>query len=755
MSLDSPRSSKRRKLNDDPTTRSLTTSSPSRAKQALSASKPRVTYGGRAKKGEDVIEDATDVMSPPAVNGANTNGHREREASPAGSLDELLSPTQKRSRTTLPAMAGMQNTMDLDSGGNPAAAESDECAGITTRLSGRQRKKPRRYSVEMIPAIEPAKASSPSTGKKRPPRGTSISGGVVTHEAPTPTTTQRKRGRPRKNPLTEENSVWPDLQNLENPFSAQSTKSITSTSSKAIARTTPSNPVHRVEASPSKIGPLPRQSPTPRAKSVSVPQTIQAQSQKRNHADAERAKKVLGDPKHRNDFEQLRHLILQRISGHRTTPLLYLEDEYQKVHTMIQNTVVAGEGNSMLVIGPRGCGKTALINRAINSVAIKHEKDFHVIRLNGFLHTDDKIALKEIWRQLGQEMDSIENQQAGPGNYADVFASLLALLSHTPEESISDSNSVTTSKSVIFVIDEFDLFAAHPRQTLLYNLFDIAQSRKAPIAVFGVTTRIDVTESLEKRVKSRFSHRSIYVPVPKSVTQFRDICQSILAPDNEGLETDGDIMPKDTSAGLTISSDVLDAWKTYLTWLLQENDIVASQMRRIFYQEKNVKAFISLCFSPIASVAAEGLDVFGDFMQSSEASPDSKLHLLSSLSELELCLLIAAARLDIILDTDTCNFNMAYDEYAGLVERFRLQSSSSGAAASGVAAKAWSKDAALGAWESLEQSGLLVPCVGSGVGTGTEGSKVAKLCKVDVSLEEIGASGVSMSNALLRWCRSI
>lgn len=27
------------------------------------------------------------------------------------------------------------------------------------------------------------------------------------------------------------------------------------------------------------------------------------------------------------------------------------------------------------------------------------------MRLNGFIHTDDKLALKEIWRQLGKEME--------------------------------------------------------------------------------------------------------------------------------------------------------------------------------------------------------------------------------------------------------------------------------------------------------------------------------------------------------------
>lgn len=34
-----------------------------------------------------------------------------------------------------------------------------------------------------------------------------------------------------------------------------------------------------------------------------------------------------------------------------------------------------------------------------------HRQNFHVVRLNGFVQTDDKLALREIWRQLGREME--------------------------------------------------------------------------------------------------------------------------------------------------------------------------------------------------------------------------------------------------------------------------------------------------------------------------------------------------------------
>ncbi len=123
-------------------------------------------------------------------------------------------------------------------------------------------------------------------------------------------------------------------------------------------------------------------------------------------------------------------------------------------------------------------------------------------------------------------------------NYADTLAALLALLSH-PSEISDAAGAGVTSRSVIFVIDEFDLFTTHARQTLLYNLFDIAQARKAPIAILGLTSRIDVVESLEKRVKSRFSHRSVYLSLPKSLPAYWDICRQGLAVDLEDMDDEG------------------------------------------------------------------------------------------------------------------------------------------------------------------------------------------------------------------------
>lgn len=236
------------------------------------------------------------------------------------------------------------------------------------------------------------------------------------------------------------------------------------------------------------------------------------------------------------ELNLLKTIVLDRISGKRPVPLVGLDDPYNAVHQLIEHTVTAGEGNSILLIGARGSGKTALVNKALTEVSKDNGHDYHVVRLNGFIHTDDKIALREIWRQLGKEME-LEEENGGVGkSYADALTTLLALLSHPSEHTGEYTEHV--AKAVVFVMDEFDLFAQHPRQTLLYNLFDIAQSRKAPIAVLGLTTHIDVANSLEKRVKSRFSHRYVHLSVAKTFTAFQEICKANLLVQPESLSVE-------------------------------------------------------------------------------------------------------------------------------------------------------------------------------------------------------------------------
>ena len=413
--------------------------------------------------------------------------------------------------------------------------------------------------------------------------------------------------------------------------------------------------------------------------------------------------------------QELLEIIKEDVMGHLTsTRLKPIVGEnhlmaYRKVYKVLEHTVLAGEGNSMLLIGARGTAKSTVVDTALLQLRNEYQDDFHVVQLNGFFQTDDKLALKEIWRQLGKEMNVEDGSMDDRGNYADTLASLLALLSQ-PGELLLGEKRETASKSVIFVLNEFDLFTSHPRQTLLYNLFDIAQSRKAPIAVLGLTTRIDIVENLEKRVKSRFSHRYVHFSLPKTYLAFLDIIKAILLalpPDSATTQWPSNQMLSASRLSSLIKTygprfrSFHATWCNYISSLLSA-PVLETYLKRTYHQTKSTSTFLNSALLPIASISPTNLPTPASFLQNTLHPSDSKLDLLPSLSELQLALLIAAARLDIILETDTCNFNMAYNEYTSLAQRARAQASASGALALGGSqggGKVWGRERAIGAWE--------------------------------------------------------
>lgn len=197
-------------------------------------------------------------------------------------------------------------------------------------------------------------------------------------------------------------------------------------------------------------------------------------------------------------------------------------NEYQKIIELINRTSEHGESNSALIIGTAGSGKTTVINHLLNVIQKSQLKLYFILQmitsilskllpkpefqkntltvnLNGYIHTDDALALKSITKQMKLET-------AVDGKVFTTFADNLAFLLDCLR-----SGNRQKSKSVIFILEEFDLFCDHNNQTLIYNLFDVAQSAQAPICVIGLTRRNDVIELLEKRVKSRFSHRQIFL----------------------------------------------------------------------------------------------------------------------------------------------------------------------------------------------------------------------------------------------------
>jgi origin recognition complex subunit 4 len=248
-----------------------------------------------------------------------------------------------------------------------------------------------------------------------------------------------------------------------------------------------------------------------------------------------------------------------------------------------------------------------------------------VIRLSGHVQQNDRLAMREIARQLLQQTgasfldpsadesdededraieDAEENpflDGAKPDGSAAAVSVRLPPTAHLPS---LISTLPTLGRPVIVLLDAFDLFAMHARQALLYCLLDTVQHSQAAasgahyqsaqsaspskgkgkavkaddaemagpalvtswsgLAVVGVTTRVDTLELLEKRVKSRFSGRILRTSAPGQWNTWSKVIRGILSsslPNYDSVEDD-------------LSVQWTDMWITAIDKFLQDSAVI-------------------------------------------------------------------------------------------------------------------------------------------------------------------------------------
>ncbi|KAJ4481573.1 origin recognition complex subunit 4 C-terminus-domain-containing protein [Lentinula edodes] len=224
----------------------------------------------------------------------------------------------------------------------------------------------------------------------------------------------------------------------------------------------------------------------------------------------------------------------------------------EKLSELLDGTVTRGEGNSCLLLGPRGSGKTQTIELCISNL----KETPVVIRLSGLVQTNDRLAMRELSRQLSSQVspallpeeirgaandESLEDDDDNP--FLDTPAEAVELSVPTAHMHSLIACIPTLGRPTIVILDAFDLFTDHPRQSFLYSLLDTVQSCRAGgrnngFAVVGVTSRMDTLMALEKRVKSRFSGRMIRTSASIKASQAKNITRALLTPSLEDYKVD-------------------------------------------------------------------------------------------------------------------------------------------------------------------------------------------------------------------------
>lgn len=233
-----------------------------------------------------------------------------------------------------------------------------------------------------------------------------------------------------------------------------------------------------------------------------------------------------------------------------------LGEQWRNLRATISSTM-QGEGNSAVLVGARGTGKSLLLKSVLRSLDAEDDDagpNYHLVQLDGAIQTTDRLSMRELARQLVkkgaiklpkegernainfgldeedvsldheieevQELtidanatDELREEDAERQAVTSAILSSVTNTTSTILTLLSTGADSTKALPLIITLSSFDLYTSRPRQALLYVLLDAVQagSYTPGLCVIGMTSRLDTTDLLEKRVKSRFGGRTINV----------------------------------------------------------------------------------------------------------------------------------------------------------------------------------------------------------------------------------------------------
>lgn len=317
------------------------------------------------------------------------------------------------------------------------------------------------------------------------------------------------------------------------------------------------------------------------------------------------------------------------------------DSNFSKLKFIISNSINEGCNNSVLLLGPRGCGQQEVLNLVLEDLKVEYPEIISAVRLDGILHCDDNCALKEIAKQLCSENQLLFSKMASSDDNTQFMIAVLREygLAH---------------KTVLFVLDEFDLFA-QGKQRLLYSLLDAMQSVTSQAVVIGLSCRLDADQLLEKRVRSRFSHRKLLF-LPPSKDDIMGLLKHILT------------LPKDS----TFSRDYAITFNAKLHNIVGDHRF-ADILDALSDADSSVHHLLNFLFLVVCNLTLDpGFLSFENFKAAlTSLQRPYKLENLQGCSVLELYILACMKRLE-DKEQNSYNFNSVMIEYKEIHDSYRI-----------------------------------------------------------------------------------
>jgi Cdc6-like AAA superfamily ATPase len=301
---------------------------------------------------------------------------------------------------------------------------------------------------------------------------------------------------------------------------------------------------------------------------------------------------------------------------------------------------------SAFIQGPRGSGKTLLLNRVLQALedeisqtratAVDHNESaaavplFRMVYINGLVVPGHSVTtiVREILQQLsdaaqqetmarkrakrdavGSKVGSQQDGRCDDHEEEDRLGKLL----HLKQTSFSNQLQLLTEIiqlasvdgiPILFVLDELETFLSHGGQLLMYHLLDRISTEGSFCSLIGLTCDSSILTRLDKRIKSRAEGTAKFVLTGRcpSFTDLRRILCSLVSPDDDD----------DTDAAKSLRDEVCQYFQkpaeTSATAPPTQHPRLYDTLLRAYRTGKDVRWFCRLVFLALAIYRGDLLD---------------------------------------------------------------------------------------------------------------------------------------------------
>ncbi|SBT41177.1 conserved Plasmodium protein, unknown function [Plasmodium ovale wallikeri] len=147
----------------------------------------------------------------------------------------------------------------------------------------------------------------------------------------------------------------------------------------------------------------------------------------------------------------------------------------------------------------------------------KEKRCIYIIRVSAYLYRDDLQCIKSILTQLHNYVNADEKME---NNLLlnDYIIKLENILVEVNKE----------KKQTLLIIENVEKFCLQNKQNLLYTLFDLLHKKNICINIICLTNVLDITQTLEKRIKSRFTFEMLHISPTLNIEEITKLVYKIL-----------------------------------------------------------------------------------------------------------------------------------------------------------------------------------------------------------------------------------